>query len=217
MTKNQSSSQKKGPQTPAAIKAAPKGTHQVAAGTMTGPKGRKLATGEPLNVPPVDNVPEEQREGERRQAQANAVMQFSTGTLTTPAAHTPALTEAQQKKAEYDVKMAALAAEYNQPLPAVKATKAATVKNQRNGITRPAPEGITGKVWAAADACSAANGGSPATIAQVKGHHTMKGVNEHTVKTQYSRWRQYHGVKGRLISIKDTDSSGVVATHEGNP
>lgn len=194
-----------------AKKAPPAGTHQVAAGTVSGPKGRNMPV-----APPAD-VSDEQRQGERRQAQADAVMGFSASQLQTPAAHAPTLTPDQAKQAEYQAAIAKLAIEMG-VTPPVVATKAPRAdKNARNGITRPAEGSITGKVWAAADAISVAQNGTPATISAVKAHPTMAGVNDHTVKTQYARWRAYNGIKGRLQVVKSSTGSGVVAQHEGAP
>jgi hypothetical protein len=192
-------------------KALPPGTHQVAAGTVSGPKGRKMP------VAPPAEVTDEQRQGERRQQQADAVIAFSTSQLQTPAAHAPTLTAEQIQRQAFDAAVAKLAAEMGvtQPVVATKAPRAD--KNQRNGITRPADSSITGKVWAAADAISVAQNGTPATISAVKAHDLTKGINDHTVKTQYARWRAYNGIKGRLQVVKPSTGSGVVAQHDGNP
>lgn len=189
----------------------PAGTHQVAAGTVSGPKGRNL------KAPTEAEISEEQRQGERRQAQADAVMGFSASQMSAPAAHAPQLTAEQAKKAEFDAAVAKLAAEMGiqAPQAAIKAPRAD--KNARNGITRPADGTITGKVWAAADAISISQGGTPATVAAVKAHPITAGINDHTVKTQYARWRQFNGVKGRLQVVKPSTGSGVVAQHEGAP
>jgi hypothetical protein len=196
-----------------AKKAPPSGVHQVSAGTMTGPKGKKL-----VDAPnPEHQMPVEHREGERRQAQADAVMAFSTSQMSAPAAHAPTLTPEQVKRQEFDAAVAKLAAEMGVTAPTVATKAPRPDKNQRNGITRPAAESITGKVWAAADAISVANNGAPATIAAVKAHPTMTGVNDHTVKTQYARWRAFNNIKGRLQVIKVAEGSGVVASHDGNP
>lgn len=203
------------PKVPEMLKAptmAPKPARTVAAGTVEGPKGKKLV--DAPETKPAE-ISEEQRQGERRQQEANAVMQFTAGQMTTPAAHAPALNAEQQKKAEFDSKMADLAKEYGQPMPAAApATKPKLAKQQVNGITRPAEGTETGKVWACADAISASQNGHPAQVAQMKAHPMMKGMNDHTLKTQYSRWRAYNGVKGRLQTIKPVQAEGV---YEGVP
>lgn len=156
---------------------------------------------------PVVEVTEEQRHGERRAAQEQAAAKFATGNMTTPAAHPVALSPEQQKKAEYDAAIAKLAADFGQPLPpAVKAGRAKQLA--QNGITRPAVGTTTGNVWAAADAISAGQGGHPATIAQVKDCKEMHNVNQHTIKTQYARWRSFNGIKGRIVIVKPVVQEG---------
>lgn len=189
---------------------APRPARKVAAGTIEGPKGRKLAE----SVASPAEITEEQRQGERRQAENTAIAQFANGNMTTPAAHAPALTSEQQKKAEFDAKVAALAKEMGVEPPAVATRTARPARQATNGITRPASGTETGKVWEAADNISVAQNGHPASIAQLKEHHTMKGMNEHTLKTQYARWRRYNGVKGRLPTIKPVQAEG---TYEGVP
>lgn len=190
---------------------APRPARQVAAGTVEGPKGKKLV--DAAETKPVE-VTEEQRQGERRQQEANAVMQFTAAPMTTPAAHAPALTAEQQRRAEFDAKVAALAKEMGVEAPELIPAKQRAAKQQVNGITRPAEGTETGKVWATADAISASQAGHPAQIAQMKAHPNMKGMNDHTLKTQYARWRSYNGVKGRLQVVKPVQAEG---TYEGVP
>lgn len=214
MAKNQTAGKSNKPKIPAVLTAptmAPRPARQVAAGTVEGPKGKKLV--DAAGTTPVE-VPVEQREGERRQQQADAVMQFTAGPMTTPAAHAPALTAEQQRRAEFDAKVAELAKEMGVEAPQLIPAKQRAAKQQVNGITRPAEGTETGKVWATADAISASQAGHPAQIAQMKAHPNMKGMNDHTLKTQYSRWRQYNGVKGRLQTIKPVQAEG---TYEGVP
>lgn len=192
----------------------PVGTRQVAAGTVSGPKGRKLVD---PSVNPEHQLPVEHREGERRQAAGDAVMAFSSSQLSAPAAHAPALTAEQIQRQAFDAAVAKLAAEMGiqPPQAATKAVRADRIS--KNAITRPADGTITGKVWAAADAISIAQNGTPATVAAVKAHASTAGINDHTVKTQYARWRQFNGIKGRLQVVKPSTGSGVVANHDGAP
>lgn len=197
--------------TPEAAKKGAKGNHLVAPGTVSGPKGKKLAN-VPADAPA--QVTEEQRAGERRQAQSDAAMKFATTNLSTPAAHAPALTAEQAKQAAFQKEMAELAAKHGVTLPTIAAKAPKADKLEQNGITRPAAGTVTGNVWAAADSISFAQGGSPATIAQVKAHASMKEVNDHTIKTQYARWRQYNGIKGRIVLVKPAPAEG---HYEGVP
>jgi len=73
-------------------------------------------------------------------------------------------------------------------------------KVQQNGVTRPALTTTCGLIWAAADEISAqVHGVCP--IALLKQHKSVLGINDHTVKTQYARWRLFNGIKGRLQTI----------------
>lgn len=216
MAKNVHAVSSKTASTPAVVKAPklpPAGTRQVAAGTVSGPKGKPLVEMKPEAAAEVSV---EQREGERRQAEANAVMAFSGAQLTTPAAHAPALTAEQQKMADFRVAQAELAAKMGITLEAAApaATPAKVNKLQRNGITRPAAGTTTGKVWACADAISAGQAGVPASIAQLKASVHMKDMNDHTLKTQYARWRAYNGIKGRQVIVKPVAQEGA---YEGMP
>lgn len=195
-------------ETPAIVKAAPKAPAKK---VVSGPKGKNLVEAKPPEDETPAEVTAEQREGERRQAQANAVMQFSNTQLSGPAAHPAELTDAQHKMAAFKEAQAKLAAEMGielapeaPPAPLPKATKL-----QQNNITRPADDTKTGLVWRTADAISAGQNGCPASIAQMKEHKDMHDVNDHTLKTQYARWRAYNGVKGRQQTIKPVVREGV--------
>lgn len=82
----------------------------------------------------------------------------------------------------------------------VKIKPAKADKKVQNGVTRPAENTLCSKIWSTADAISAATH-SVCPIAALKEHEDMKAVNDHTVKTQYAKWRQFNGVVGRLPKI----------------
>ena len=150
---------------------------------------------------PAVEVSTEQRAADK---QANDAMKFSIQQMQTPAVlETPAvlLNADAEKQAEFNAAVTKLAAEYGLSLPAPVVVKVKADKLQRNGITRPGANTVCGKIWAAADAISASQGGAPATIASLKAHSATQGINDHTIKTQYSRWRHYNGVAGRLPTI----------------
>lgn len=154
-----------------------------------------------LIVSEVEAVTDDQRKAERRanvDSMAFAVQQLSA----TPAQSPPKAPE--QANIDFNNELKALQEKYGQKVaPAVlKAPKAD--KLQSNGITRPGTNTTTGKVWAAADAITAAQNGVVAAIASVKAHQLTHGINSHTVKTQYARWRAYNGVKGRLPTLNPT-------------
>lgn len=159
---------------------------------------------------PVDPM---QAEAERRHdmrrasdvEQSNAAMAFAVQQMTTPAAVDP-------NRAAFEAEIAKLAEKYKQPLPTA-VVKASQPKVQANGITRPKADTLCGRIWHAADQITVQQG-RPATVAELGVHPALNGVNAHTKKTQYARWRAFNGVSGR---IDTTPKPGVVMTHEGNP
>ena len=68
---------------------------------------------------------------------------------------------------------------------------------EQNGIRRPKPETETGKVWALADSISASLG-QPTPIAILLTQGQAAGLNDSTIRTQYARWRAFHGITGRV-------------------
>ena len=148
----------------------------------------------------------EQRAADKK---ADDAMKFAVQQMQTPAAlETPPALIADPKAAEFAAAIAKLAEQFGMPLPVAPAVKAKLDKQQRNGITRPGANTKCGKIWAACDAISLSQGGAPATIAALKAHSSTHGINDHTIKTQYSRWRHYNGVAGRLptIAVNQTQS-----------
>lgn len=190
---------------------APAKTRQVAAGTLTG--------GAKLEEPKVHHrVSEDQRQGERRQAEENAVARFAASQMSAPAAHAPELTEEQKKQQAFQAEIAELAKKYGMQMPAM-AAKAPRQSNrvQQNGITRPASGTITGTIWDIADQISAAQHGNPALISQLKAVEALKNVNDHTIKTQYARWRAFHGIKGRIQVVQIPQAVGIYPALEQQP
>lgn len=76
-----------------------------------------------------------------------------------------------------------------------KAPRAAL--EEANGIKRPKAEGQTGQVWAYCDEQHKKTGAAP-TRADALADLQAKGINFHTVSTQYGRWRKFMGISGRL-------------------
>lgn len=179
----------------------PKAPVKKSAGKVSAAKNEEVLAKMPvLDSAPADIDPV-QREGEQAasvesQKSQNA-MAFAVQQLTTPSAPaTVAPTAEQLKRQEYEVALKELAAKFGQPMPNTRLSSSAT-KDTQNGVTRPSPETKCGKIWAAADSLS--SDAIPASIAALKLHSACAGVNEHTVKTQYARWRSYNGVKGRIV------------------
>ena len=195
-------------------------------GNVTGPSGKNMpeVTAQAEQAP---EVTQEQRQGERRQQQQSAIARFATQEMDTPAVHAqPAETEEAKKLREFTEKMAALAQEMGVQLPALGAAPQPQQqggqqrgpradRQQQNGVTRPGPNTLTGKVWEAADAISRDNKGEPATIAQVK-EKLAGSVNDATTRTQYARWRSYNGIKGRIGAQGGQAAQQQQASPEGN-
>jgi hypothetical protein len=152
-----------------------------------------------LAAAPKDDhsITPEQRQADRR-ADATVVkdaMEFAVQQLSTPVAHTPpAAMDA------FKAELAALQAKHGIAPAAVKVKAPKADKVQSNGVTRPGAATLCGKIWAAADRISQdIHGVCP--VALLKKAPEVVGVNDHTIKTQYARWRQYNGVTGRLPTI----------------
>jgi hypothetical protein len=191
------------------------------AGQVVGPKGRKLA-----DAPVSNDVPAEQRQGERRQQQDNVRAQFAPQQLAAPAAHAPELQAgnpeqdveaAKQKAFEEAVKALAttmgvqVPAQLTAPQPAQRAQRAD--KQQQNNITRPQAGTKTGLVWDVADEITHKKGDA-AAIAEVRADQRLRQHNEHTLKTQYARWRQYHGIKGQITAAPKGQAAPEVQTED---
>lgn len=79
--------------------------------------------------------------------------------------------------------------------------KAARSMPEQNGIRQPSPHSICGRVWAIFDKVSHKNG-SPASIGESMELARAENINEATIRTQYARWRKFHGVTGHIASPK---------------
>ena len=91
---------------------------------------------------------------------------------------------------------------------AAKAAKEAAkvVRQVANGVTRPADNTTTARIWGIADDLSAA-AKAPASRADVLRIAEAEGLNTSTAATQYGRWRVFNGLKG-------LDSQGRPVTQE---
>lgn len=63
----------------------------------------------------------------------------------------------------------------------------------QNGVTRPKPGTMTGRVWEIADTLSEA-GGEPCKRSDVMKTGEAEGLNSSTIATQFGRWRKFHGL-----------------------
>lgn len=81
------------------------------------------------------------------------------------------------------------------------AAKEAAKQPTQNGITRPRPGGKCAAAWDVFDAISAQKK-SPCTIQEALDLSRTRGQNDGNVKTEYARWRKFHGVTGRIVAPK---------------
>ena len=101
------------------------------------------------------------------------------------------------EKAEREAKKAQEKADKEAKKAEKLASKEANKMPEQNGIRRPKPETETGKVWALADNISASLG-QPTPIANLLEQGQAAGLNDSTIRTQYARWRAFHGITGRV-------------------
>lgn len=71
----------------------------------------------------------------------------------------------------------------------------------QNGVTRPRPETLCGRVWAIADEMSAKKQ-APVAVADLLVVTDAEGLNAGNVRCEYAAWRKFHGVTGRIMSEK---------------
>lgn len=83
---------------------------------------------------------------------------------------------------------------------AAKAAKESAKMPKQNDVRRPKAGTTTGKVWGIFDELSAKSG-APAAIGDALKAAT--GIPEATVRTQYARWRKFHGITGRAVAAAE--------------
>lgn len=183
----------------ATIKAASKGPTKA----QTARAEQLFGKGAVLEQPTEKHViVEEQRKGERR---GNNAMNFAVQQLSTPQApeEKPHLETPPELTEDFQKALAELKEKFGvaETAPPAKATKPKAEKVQQNGITRPGANTLCGRIWAAADEITDKQHGAVATIGALKEHPATHDANEHTIKTQYARWRAFNGISGRLPKI----------------
>lgn len=97
------------------------------------------------------------------------------------------------KAKEREEKRAAREAEKAEKAAAKEAAKMPT----KNGVTHPKKDSLCGKAWAVMDTVSAELK-SPAPIKAVLEHKDAKDLSAGNVRSEYARWRKYHGITGRV-------------------
>ena len=68
-------------------------------------------------------------------------------------------------------------------------------REEQNGLKRPSKGSICAIIWDTCDRITSEQG-SHCTSAEL--FNALQGYNECTLRTQYARWRQFHGITGRL-------------------
>lgn len=105
-----------------------------------------------------------------------------------------------QKQAEKEAKAAAAAevkAAKEQAKADAKAAREANRQPEQNGIRRPGPEGMCGQVWGLADSLSQQLG-QAVPIANLLEAGVAAGLNPSNIRTEYARWKKFHGLSGRI-------------------
>lgn len=101
-----------------------------------------------------------------------------------------------EKAAKAQAKLDAIAAKAEAKA-AAQAAKEANRMPENNGVRRPKPDTLCGRVWTLADTLSAQlNQAVP--IAMLLEHSAAQGLVEGNVKTEYARWRKFNGITGRV-------------------
>ena len=70
---------------------------------------------------------------------------------------------------------------------------------EQNGIRQPKPGTSCAQIWDRANTMSGELGAAVA-VGDLMTVLVAEGYNESTIKTQYARWRKFHGVEGRIES-----------------
>lgn len=78
-----------------------------------------------------------------------------------------------------------------------KAAKEASRQPEQNGIRRPGLDGLCGKVWVLAGNLSASLG-QAVPIANLLEAGVAQGLNPSNIRTEYARWKKFHGLTGRI-------------------
>lgn len=128
-----------------------------------------------------------------------------------PAEQTEEQKAAAAKKAESEGKKAAKEAEKNAAKQAkedekaaklkakedAKAAKEAARQPEQNGVRRPGPDGLCGRAWAVFDELSSKLG-QPVPVGDALPVGEARGLNAGNIRTEYARWKKFHGIEGRV-------------------
>ena len=81
-----------------------------------------------------------------------------------------------------------------------KAAKEASRQPEQNGVRRPRAEGVCGRVWGLCDDISTKLM-TPAPVANVIEAGTAEKIDMSTLRTQYARWKKFHGISGSIKAV----------------
>lgn len=101
------------------------------------------------------------------------------------------------KKAEVEAEKAAKL----QAIEDAKAAKEANRQPEQNGVRRPGPNGLCGRVWGLADKLSASLN-QPVPVADLLVAGEAEGLNTANIRTEYARWKKFHGIAGRVTKAE---------------
>jgi len=88
------------------------------------------------------------------------------------------------------------------PEAATETAKPAVVQMpEQNGVRQPRPNTNCDVIWQRANAMSQERN-APVAVADLLEVLVADGFNPATVKTQYARWRKFHGIEGVVVSDK---------------
>lgn len=81
----------------------------------------------------------------------------------------------------------------------------------QNGVTKPADGTKTGLVWVICDELSDLPSGKVVPRADLMKQGAVHQLDPSTISTQFSRWRRFHGIKGRTSrkSVQEAEATNV--------
>jgi hypothetical protein len=90
---------------------------------------------------------------------------------------------------------------------AKEAKKLENALQVQNGMTRPGPTTIGGRIWAVIDTASATVR-RPVTISELRAHPDLAGDIPANISSIYARWRKFNGVVGRtVVPVAETQAA----------
>lgn len=154
---------------------------------------------------------EEHRKAERRKTSKPSAMDFAVQQLSAPKAPefaAPKLAAPKPALDEFNKRLAELKQEFNIPQNVKIAGAQRISKTQQNGITRPNATSLCGQIWQICDELTR-DCGEIATVKMLKQQPELQDVNDHTIKTQYARWRKFNGITGRISNLAVGEYDGL--------